>query len=83
MKKIYKYELSFDNYFELYLPQYVKPLHVGVQNGKPMLWAEVDPDNTTIKYEIHCIKDYDEVLAGPEYIGTIQLFGFVWHYYII
>ena len=70
MKTIHKYELCDDHTFKLMTPQIFKPLHVGIQDGKYYLWAEVDAFGKTLwecvkkHLDIHWIR----VLVSSNYI---------------
>ncbi len=81
MKEIRKFELS-DGVTEIEAP-IVKFLTVQVQAQTPCLWAVVDTDRTAKKFKISSvIPGWDMGDINPDkYIGTIQIGGFVWHYF--
>lgn len=89
MQKIYKYPIepnsSKDTPYKCYFlaPAQSWPLSVGVQNGKCVLWAEVDTRCRHEEQFVYCVGTGHGAVPGPgaEFIGTIQLDGFTWHFY--
>ena len=84
MRKIYKYELPVDGGIITIKQCIIKILSIQEQNGTPMMWAIVDPDNEKIEpLEIVAIGTGWELPTGLEdYLGTAQdEYGFVWHYF--
>ena len=84
MRKIYKYELPVDGKIITIKQCIIKILNIQEQNGIPMMWAIVDPDNEVVEpLEIMAIGTGWELPAGLEdYLGTAQDgYGFVWHYF--
>ena len=84
MRKIYKYELPVDGGIITIKQCIIKILSVQEQNGKPTMWAIVDPDNEVVEpLEIVAIGTGWELPTGlDEYLGTAQdEYGFVWHYF--
>ncbi len=49
----------------------------------PSLWAVVDTDRTAKKFKISSVIPGWEIgnINPDKYIGTIQIGGFVWHYF--
>ena len=84
MRKIYKYELPVDGGIITIKQCIIKILSIQEQNGIPMMWAIVDPDNESVEpIEIVAIGTGWELPTGLDnYIGTAQDdYGFVWHYF--
>ena len=84
MRKIYKYELPVDGGIITIKQCIIKILSIQEQNGIPMMWAIVDPDNEVVEpLEITAIGTGWELPTGLEdYLGTAQdEYGFVWHYF--
>ena len=84
MRKIYKYELPVNGGIIAIKQCIIKILSIQEQNGIPMMWAIVDPDNEAVEpLEITAIGTGWELPSGAdEYLGTAQdEFGFVWHYF--
>ena len=84
MRKIYNYELPVDGGIITIKQCIIKILSIQEQNGKPMMWAIVDPDNEVVEpLEITAIGTGWELPTGlDEYLGTAQdEYGFVWHYF--
>ena len=84
MRKIYKYELPVDGGIITIKQCIIKILSIQEQNGTPMMWAIVDPDNKAAEpLEIVAIGTGWELPTGlDEYLGTAQdKHGFVWHYF--
>ena len=84
MKVIYKYVLGPQSG----IPYNAKVLHVGIQDGKPCLWAIVDPyGNQMLKSVIAIatgIEMQDDFLNHWEYIGTaVGINGrYVFHFFV-
>ncbi len=79
MKTIRWYDLNLGR-----IPKSSKPLHVGIRDGTPVVWCEVDPDDQELQ-EVTTICTGGDLPNKPlKYIGTIQgVAGFlVLHYYI-
>jgi hypothetical protein len=84
MRKIYKYELPVNGGIITIKQCIIKILSVQEQNGIPMMWAIVDPDNEVVEpLEIVAIGTGWELPTGlDDYLGTAQdEYGFVWHYF--
>ena len=84
MRKIYKYELPVDGGIITIKQCIIKILSIQEQNGIPVMWAIVDPDNEKIEpLEIVAIGTGWELPTGlDDYLGTVQDgCGFVWHYF--
>lgn len=84
MRKIYKYELPVDGGIITIKQSIIKILSIQEQNGIPVMWAIVDPDNEAVEpLEITAIGTGWELPTGlDDYLGTAQdEFGFVWHYF--
>jgi hypothetical protein len=57
-------------------------LDVQVQHGQPVLWALVNPAQSTTRYRVWAIgtgHEFPEDAISSNYIGTFQLEGQVWH----
>jgi hypothetical protein len=49
MLKVFKYPVHIDDYFSIDLPEGARVLHAEAQDGRPQLWALVDPEtNVTV-----------------------------------
>lgn len=77
MKRVYKYPLDIQDEVVVIMPKGARVLSIQVQNGRPCLWAAVDPREMTLeerRFRIagtgHPIQD--DVVDG--FIGTIQLY---------
>jgi hypothetical protein len=82
VKTVWKYELSPET--EVELPEGAKVLTVQTQDGKPFLWAEVDPDRPTVGRSFVAYGTGHPMPDNPgTYVGTFRLpdFGFVFHVY--
>ncbi len=77
MKRVYKYPLDIQDEVIVMMPKGARVLSVQVQNGRPCLWAAVDPSETELEKRLFRIAGtghpiYDDVVDG--FIGTIQLY---------
>lgn len=83
MQKVYKYPLDIADRQTLRLPQLLKNvaapeqvLHIGEQNGAPMLWAMVDPALPSHDLTIRMFGTGQPCDASPDqYLGTLILYG--------
>lgn len=85
MNKILKYELSTEGNEIVIEAAIVKWLDVQVQNGNPVVWAIVNPEKEPNKNKIVAWGTgwpAPEVVTDRVYLGTCQVDGFVWHYFV-
>lgn len=82
-RAIFKYPLDVTDEQTVNLPFGAKVVHVGMQNDKMYLWAEVDPkskDDTPVTFRIfgtgHPMPE-----ANIQHVGTVFDGPFVWHVY--
>ena len=80
--KIFKYIIQITDLQSVALPPCAQILSVQAQAGALCLWALVTPSKNTVERLLEIfgtgnpIPDAD---AEREFIGTVQLDGFVWH----
>lgn len=77
MKRVYKYPLDIQDEVIVMMPKGARVLSVQVQNGRPCLWAAVDPTEMELEKRLFRIAEtghpiHDNVVDG--FIGTIQLY---------
>lgn len=86
MRAVLKYTLPTPGKsFSLGVPVSFKPLHVGLQDGYAMVWAEVDRHDLLVKdMNFFAVGTGWQVPDEAQHIGTIvdAAAGFVWHYYM-
>ncbi len=85
MRKIYKIEVPMDRKgHEVRLHMSVKPLAVGNQNGKIVMWYEFTPHpdmNLDERWNVVAVwTGYDFIPYG-EYVGTVTVDELVYHVY--
>ena len=84
MITIYKYELIVEETFKIRTPRCFRPVHIGEQNGKIYVWAEVNTDYEKEKLErtFHCVGT-GSTITGGEHLGSVVESNapFVWHFY--
>lgn len=78
MKTIFKYELNVHDVI-LKLPLGAEILNVQLQNGKPVLWALVNPENELVDRSICIVGTGWDVKGNMQYINTYMDGYFVWH----
>ena len=83
MRVIYKYQIDLAPRTDIEMPYGAKILTVGRQDGKLMLWAEIDANNLMAKRIIWLIGTGWSAACSEHcpYIGTIFDGDFVWHIY--
>lgn len=82
MRTIHKYVLGADPAYIISTHSGFRPLTVQLQNGEPTLWCEVDDDALRINRSIYVVGTGHQVPLRCAYIGTVQIGGYVWHYYL-
>jgi len=78
MKTIYKYELRSQD-ASMKLPKGAEILTVQIQDGRPMIWALVDPENVLVDRFISIVGTGWQVEDNTKYICTFMEGYFVWH----
>jgi len=75
MNKIYKYELEVATSQTVEMPSGAEVLCVQVQDGKPRLWAMIDPDYAMREYKTIEVYGTGHPIEPGErkYISTFQL----------
>lgn len=82
MRTIYKYELEVAQEQIRALPAKAKVLSVQAQDGRVVFWAEVDTAAPIKERKFFCVgTGWEAPPEWAEYVGTIQLGQFVWHFY--
>lgn len=83
MRTIFKQKLDICDFQTIELPQDFRILHIHKQNGVPCIWYECTHDMPTVKLDIYCFGTGYRMdnLPPIDYIGTVQIDGYVWHYY--
>lgn len=80
MKTIYKYQIEIADGQLIRMPKGATILTVQLQDGKPYLWAKIETGNPNVVRSINMFGTGNPISDAPlDYIGTIQLNGFVWH----
>lgn len=80
MKTIWKFPLKWDSVNEVRGPGAIEPLHFGIQNDVPCLWAAVDPDADTETGRLFQIFGTGhDIPPSTTYVGTAFDEPFVWH----
>ena len=80
MNRIWKYNLQPSKRHVLYMPRGAQILGVQLQNGEPVIWALVDPDQDLEERALY-LAWTGEALPQDKlsYIGTFQADTTVWH----
>lgn len=72
---VHKFKIPIEDRFGLMLTEGAMLLHVDVQDGRPYLWALVDPDATPTKRCFRLAGTGHEMVGRMEYVGTVLLHG--------
>ena len=85
MQKVYKYVLDFDDYCNVILPVGYKLLDVKVQNGNPVLWALVNPNEIHSKIVRFRIAGTGHPIEENElgYVATFEYNELIFHVFSI
>lgn len=84
MKSIWKYKLEITDEQSIEMPKGSKVLSVGVQDGVPVIWAEVDLLSFCTEKRVILIFGTGNPIDGTShtFVGTFQLLGFVGHVFV-
>lgn len=74
MKKVFKYPVGLDS-FELDMPQWATILSLHMQNGKPHIWALVDPDLQITRRRFLLVGTGHDVPENAKFVGTFLVRG--------
>lgn len=83
MRTIHKYPLVIipsEQVIETYA--LMIPLAVQLQNGHPTLWYQVYTASPRVYRTVHIVGTGHEVPPDCDYIGTVQIGSYVWHFYL-
>jgi hypothetical protein len=91
-RRVWKFPLSFgydSAKVAVEMPAGAIPRHLGLQRGRPCLWAEVDPEREAVTRVVQIVNTGGDVV--PEdgvYLGTLQLHRarggeLVFHFYLL
>lgn len=79
---IYKYPLKWEDFQTLQIPGLQRLLSIQLQNFEPMLWALVDETAAPAPLRIRIYGTGHRLTLEPgEYINTVQVGGFVFHFF--
>lgn len=84
MKTIFKTKLDICDLQNIELPIDFRILHLDKQDGVPCIWYECDSTSPLVSLQIYCYGtgyNMDDEAHPKKYIGTVQIDGFVWHFY--
>lgn len=80
---IWKFPLALDPGTEaIKLPAGAEVLTVQMQCGIPVLWARVDPEAEPADFAIECVFTGGRSHSAGRYVGTVQVQGLVYHYFV-
>lgn len=78
---IWKFPVEINGTFEIKAPSSFRVLSIGVQDGRPVLWAALDPKSPEYTFKFHSVmtgEDFPDTVADPAFWafrGTAQLIG--------
>ena len=79
---VWKYPLAIEVEQTIEVPDGANAMIVQLQENTPCIWFAVDPDAENIRRTIRMVgtgmAELDEQMS---YLGTVQLDGYVWHYF--
>lgn len=76
--KVYKHALEWG---DTHIKMTGDPIHFGIQDEQPTLWAEHHEEQPEREYHFKLIGTGHSVEGRCFHIGTVQHRGFVWHLY--
>lgn len=84
-KVVWKYPLRVQEHQTVTMPTGSTPLALQMQEGMPTLWAFVDPEALLETRNVYMLGTGHGSLEEPDnykHLGTVQIDGFVWHYFM-
>lgn len=94
MKTIHKYFLADTGGMNVFgaqalnLPVGSKPIHGGIQDGKRVVWVEVEVDSVggnyvhrTVRHNFYVVGTGRKIPDSTQYLSTFFEGSFVWHLY--
>lgn len=80
---VWKFPLQLVETQEIEVPEGALALHLALQGRTPTLWAGCDPSQPREKRRVILAGTglTNPRLATAGYLGTVQLDGYVWHYF--
>jgi len=83
MQVIYKYQLFVTDAQQIEMFQDAKILCVQVQDGRPCIWAQGNPNLPYTRRKIRIFGTGNHIYDDEflVYLGTVQIGEFVWHVY--
>ena len=79
--RMYKWTLEVGGPQTIRVPEGVVIRHVGSQEDRPVIWAEVDPEREWLPRAFCVIGTGHPIPNHATYIGTAVGMAFVWHIY--
>lgn len=78
---VWKYEIQVTDEFTVSMPMLATVIHVDVQDGKPCMWALVNPANERVERTFHVHGTGHPVPSAMVHLGSFLLHGstFVGH----
>ena len=83
--KIWKFELTKERTQLVKMPEKSEIMDIQMQNGKPVMWALVNPESKNIEVKINMYGtgwETRENTSKDEYLSTVQDGKFVWHFFM-
>lgn len=83
MRTIHKQPLDIQEQTSFTASEGIVPLDVQLQDGRLCLWYETETEFADVQYILHIVGTGREIpKAKLEYICTLQLGNYVWHFYL-
>lgn len=92
MRRIWKFRLDVDgadgDKIAVAMPAGARVLHLGLQMGRPCLWADVDPEAEVVTRIVQIVGTGFEPPADGVYLGTLMMRSarggeLVFHFYLL
>lgn len=81
MRTVHKFPVPITDSFTLDIPKSHKVVHLGLQDGEPFMWIEVDTDTDARGFVFHVEGTGHRVAPHTDYVGSLIMPPFVWHVY--
>jgi hypothetical protein len=73
--RVFKYPVSLTDTFTVSMPELSTMLTIQMQNGKPYMWALVDPESSLVERRFRLAGTGHPINERVGYVGTFQLGG--------
>lgn len=79
----YRFDIDLTEPFTLRIPEGSEILHVDAQDGKPCLWAHIDPSRPVVGWRFRLYGTGHRIEGVGAHVATFQMPPYVWHLFFL